>query len=960
MKSKYLFFAMAAATMAACSNEDFVQNSSSIGSDNLGKLIEAPVLGVGVSLGGETRAFGNDGWEWTPTTTTGGNGSAQVTAVESIGLCWTGVNNNKDGYAGPAKETGDMVYTNVKFDHVGWLYTGEKSPDLHCGELTNGEFHNWRELTPKAKYESSKWVATGAGVLDYQRGMFKSDNSTIYEGEYIVYFPYNDSFWNAPVTAEQERIMTLGLDASNHVANTYQLVSENAFNVGYKSSINGGDEACDFSTKILTSGVKFTLSGAAEIKEIVLLSKGQKAFITRQELSAKGLKKYANSQNYSFKSLAEIYLGDSEYTSSTLVVKTNNKSKNLLIEDGCEAQFYVPFLPNKDGIDELHVLFVNNDGKVAEVTKDSWKELEFNPSVFNAITLHFDGDKVYDTNNKLVGTFTDVNYAYDEESFIAAFNKARTNATNSTPAPRTIKLLDDITLTKQVDSYFTASTNYVLVNSDEDLNGEKNVLTLGGIEEKNVDYLFRNAEFDADIVNVPQGCCNKGKATLTLVDFTTTANTNLTLYGTELTLYNRNIKFNGDVYSKFEGIDEEDENHIDRVPQIKLVALNSNPNKVIAKANFINEGIMTIPVKTKFELDGGQLTNAETSVGEEEYRASITVAGNGNAGEDGVLLMTKEAKLTNEGDIYNKGNIDNNSQPGSFVNEDYATFTDYVGSTLSGYRILNNGENAEFICEVNSLVRYQNAINVNGIRPTTTLRFVYGDDANIGNGDFIKEYTLQPNKLDGIYVPYPYDKDKLMKFESAIDKTTKSSANKLILKAAFDSEGKVIATKIGNLTVKSGLIEINHSGLTIDGNYTVDGGNNTYIANDLKITGNMELKNVNKESEALTGNVKLAEDKELAVDGNINVTRVNELIFSNGSKVTAENMTVGANQKVTFEQNNVTKLGDPDDKTTGILTNEGSITIVNAVTGSNVAAEVWCNSRQGEGSYANNSYPQYY
>ena len=55
MKSKYLFFAMAAATMAACSNEDFVQNSSSIGSDNLGKLIEAPVLGVGVSLGGETR-----------------------------------------------------------------------------------------------------------------------------------------------------------------------------------------------------------------------------------------------------------------------------------------------------------------------------------------------------------------------------------------------------------------------------------------------------------------------------------------------------------------------------------------------------------------------------------------------------------------------------------------------------------------------------------------------------------------------------------------------------------------------------------------------------------------------------------------------------------------------------------------------------------------------------------------
>ncbi|WP_288179809.1 hypothetical protein, partial [Bacteroides sp. CAG:633] len=417
-----------------------------------------------------------------------------------------------------------------------------------------------------------------------------------------------------------------------------------------------------------------------------------------------------------------------------------------------------------------------------------------------------------------------------------------------------------------------------------------------------------------------------------------------------LNLYSQNVKLYGDVYSKFEPADEEEELHPDRVPEIQLIKNNSN-GTVVAKGEFLNEGKMDIALQTKFSLEGGQLTNGSADA---DYRASITVNGIGNVGEDGVLLMSKGATFTNHGDIYNKGNIDNDSEAGTFTNEADATFTDYVGSTLSGHRIINK-DNAEFICEVNSLVRYNNAIDLDGIRPTTILRFVYGKDANIGDGTFTTTYTLQPNKDNGIYVPY--NESKLMKFESAIDA---ENTNVLTINNAIDAENKAIETKIGDLTVKSGKINLNHNALIIDGNYTADGAANTQFNVGVKeITGNIILTKVNKVDGYSNGDVWLVAGKTLNVNGDIVVEDVAGTVsFQEGSNVKAANMTVKSSQKVTFEKNNVTALGEKG--INGVLTNWGEITIVNAVTGSDVAAKVWCNQRVGKGTYVNNSYPQYW
>lgn len=950
MKGKYLFLAMATATMVACTNDDFTQDTPSIGHDNLGELIKTPILGVNVESNADTKAFDGRGFLWRPVTDENGN----VTSTENIGLCWTGVGTPE--YGGPTDVTGDKVYTNIKFDHVGWLYSGEKTPKLHCGVLENGEYHNWNKaLTPTATWNgtTSQWEpTTGGKTFDYKTGMFKSDNGTIYAGEYIVYFPYNDSFWNAPVTAEQNRILTLNLKDNMgvyEVADGSQLMSENSFNVGYVAAIKGGDEACAFSTKMLTSGINFKLNGMASVKEIVLLSKGEKAFITKMALSASKIKECIAKGELT----NEIYMTDYQgnESASTLVVKTHDATGNCLNVNGTEAQFYVPFLPNT--FEDMRVLVVRNDGDVAEISLTALKNVTFNANEPKGLTLYFDGNKVYkgtSTSGEQVAEFKDVNYAYDEESFIDAFTKARTNANDEKIAPRTVQLLDNITLTKQVqDQYYKTSTHPVMINSDEDLNGEKNLLTLGGIENGNVNYMFRNVEFDANIENEPQGCCNKGKASLTLIDVTTAEGTELNLYGTKLNLYSQNVVFNGDVYSKFEPTDEEGELHPDRVPEIELI--NNNSNKVVARGTFLNEGKMNIALKTKFSLEGGQLTNGSADA---DYRASITVNGKGNVGEDGVLLMSKGATFTNHGDIYNKGNIDNDSEAGTFTNEADATFTDYVGSTLSGHRIINK-ENAEFICEVNSLVRYNNAIDLKGIRPTTILRFVYGKDANIGNGTFTTTYTLQPNKDNGIYVPY--NESKLMKFESAIDA---ENTNVLTINNAIDAENKAIETKIGDLTVKSGKINLNHNALIIDGNYTADGAANTqFNVGVQEITGNIILTKVNKVNGYSNGDVWLVAGKTLNVNGDIVVEDVAGTVsFQEGSNVKAANMTVKSSQKVTFEKNNVTALGEKG--INGVLTNWGEITIVNAVTGSDVAAKVWCNQRVGKGTYVNNSYPQYW
>lgn len=928
MKTKNLLFAAGLPiVLAACTNDEFTQNAS-IGEDKLGKLIETPMLGVDVT-DANTKAYVNGSWQWLPTMGTDEN-AGQVVDVDRIGLCWTGVNNGSD-YAGPLTETGDMVYTNVKFEQVGWLYEGEDAPTMHCGILENGEYHNYvSELTPDAKWndQTLKWEAKKAGEsLNYGRAMFKSGNGTIYEGEYIVYFPYNSSFWNAPVTAKQERIMEFDVNNDGKVKDSYQMVSKNAFNVGYVKSIKGGDEACMFGTNMLTSGIEFQIKGEGSIKEIVLWSKGEEAFKISQAISAKKVKEAILSGNGLSNT---VYMDNAQIneTSSTLVARVSGEDA-MKIEETVSS-VYVPFLPTS--FTDLHALVVAKDGTVANVTIG---EVDFEARDFRPMLLKLgtdsEGTYVERESTKDKYYFTAENYAYDEPSFVAAYNEALGNAKDEKIEPRTVTLLDNITLTRQEVGAYNEESDYPVIIKSEPEDDVINTLTLSHTEKGNgVDYTFRTTDFNVNVVTNPQGCCNNGLVNLTLRESTTGEGTNMTIYGGKLTLC-ENINLRGNIYSKFEPVDEEGEEHPERVPEINIVE-NSGGNAVVnAYAEFLNEGKMTIKTKQEFNLVGANMTN----------KGDIDVKGNGNSGENAKINMDEGSVLTNNGDIYNMGDIDNDH--GDFTNQTGATFTDYVGSSLSGDRIVNEG--GDFISEVNSVVRYNQAIDLNGVRPTTILRFVYGTEKNIGKGDFTTTYTLTPNNGDGIYVPY--GGETLMKFESAIE-----DGNTLNL----NNDAEKTAVEIVDFTVKSGMITINHVALTVNGDYKTDGACNTWMPEGLTVTGDMNLAKATKGTNNSNAVVQLKSGKELTIGGDLIVTNVEGgVIFEKGSKVEAANLIVAEEQHVEFQANVVAHF---DKEGEGVINNNGTIDITNTVSGSDSPAIVWCNSRDGDGEYPNGK-PQY-
>lgn len=985
MKTRYLLFAATASlVLAGCSDEQYLDQANVGYQDGIGTLIETPMLGVGLETEAATRAYDDKGnWTWIPEVTNG-----QVTAVDAIGLCWTGVNNNaENGYPGPLATTGENVYSNYKFEHAGWMYAGETDAKYHCGVLNNGAYHGYfQNLEPQATYANNTWTASESGKeLDFATGIFKGTSGTIYSGEYIIYSPYNASFWNAPVTAMQDREMTLTLTDQQKVQDKVELMTKYGFTVGYAEDIAGGDAANKFKTQMLSSGLHFYLSTATEktIKEIVLWTKGQNGFILKQQLSAAKIKETLAKEGLT----TDIYLNAGEAVSS-IVVKLGENGLKFSSTDTQPAEFYIPFLPYTEAYEDLRILLIDNEGKTAVLQKENVGP--FAAGHPSKLTLAINADGVLNQVNsdgsvKVAGTaFSAVNYAYDNDSFWRAYGKAFLAGANATEEARTVSLLDDVTLTDNAsNAYYINATNKcghagVIIKAAD---GETAKLTLGSDENTkfnrnlpdaadntkviNYVYGFEKTIFGVDVETVPWGCCNEGKISVSLGDCSTLDKTNFTINGGTAQLGGK-IEFAGNFYSLFEPVDAEGESHIDQLARLPQVLLNRRPNEVTtvtAKGEFVNAGLLQVKMAdtgvqtTILKLVGGQLTNLVTTQGEgaaaKTHRGLIEVQGNGELGKDGSILMEgNTASLTNYGDITNRGNIDNNAVAGSFVNKAAATFTDYVGSSLSGYRIVNEDATSEYICEVNSLVRYANAIDLEGIRPTTTVRFVYGKNVNIEPGDFTLKYTLKPNKNGGIYVPYAKEENQLVKFESAID-----AGNTLVLQHATDDseEANPIATTIGDFTVRSSMITIEHEALTIDGDYnTIENAQNTFLKVGLaRVTGDMNF-------DALSSNARLNNDMTLTVDGDINVNGIQGTLFFNpGSTVYAKNMTVASNQKVTFDKNNVTYIGVKTDASTGTLTNNGAITIVNAVSGSDVAAKVWCNHRAGNGTYTNSS-PQYY
>lgn len=899
MKAKYVISALVLPLMiGACTNEEFITDNGNQTLDgNKIKLSKNFTLVGKKAEGASTRSAmlpwgGSNVLAWVPA-------AADATEIldnskwDQIGLAWLN------------ETPGDKVYTNYRFQHYGWLNVDETAVKLDkCNEnkILNGVYFTG-ETTQTDQFK--KWDGTSetqvgdfysggynfteseftAANVNPANGLFKTDNSTIFSGNYIVYYPFNSDLKDIGyLTAKSKKEFAnkntaAATEGVSYSGDYMSLLAPELFMCG-RTSITGGMQASDFNMGTVSGMIAVKVlntSGASvpNISSVVLYAQGN-GFITSAQLDASKIVSRESAQLGS-----ELYVAGADQEISNTLIST--ASAAVTLSNNEYAVFGFAALPAT--ATKVVAVIQDNTGKTF-ATQVS--DITVAPNKWSSI--------IVDVNAALSDKTL---YAYDQTSLTNAITLA---GSATLDAPATINVLGKVEVTTStiIPDYTTitgAAEGDMLVVANNKAVG----VTLSTTDPTSI--------IDCDVEVQGVGCCgyNPGKL---VMNGTLNANKTISNYGS--------IEF-GDGSSVLN-------------PVVKGTIKN------LIDPNDEGDTPSTITVKkmTKVDLYGEISIAALTQL-------SVATAGSGSTGEDGTLDIYSTGKLVNNGDVTIEGNV---GTQGVFENN--ATVTEKVSAQITGKGVTAQAENAQYICEVNSDVRYKAAINNNpitGIRPTTLVRFV---DKNTAAN---QTYVLEPNSGDAI----KNVKGNIINFESKLSAGYKLTLNG---KAKTSPASEDIETTIGNLTLTGGGLDIAHKALTVNNlgvNHPTSAATaDVVITENVTINGNMNILNFN----GTANGIKIA--KGVNVKGNVVVTNTNNqnVIFADGTTSTIDgNATVLADGKMKFEKNSVSTI-----KGTNGFTNDGVVDITpqTAVSGGDVAALVICRSFTNFGDktkWVNGSYP---
>jgi len=754
MKVKHLFYATACLmALAACNNEEFPTSESSF--DGKGELVQLNGAAIALTKGeAQTRAIDADGkFQWMPSGTLG-----QDEIPEKIGLCWTGVNNVNPDKA-PATATGSMVYTNYEFVQAGWLYEGEKAPQLNpCTpyNVKNGEYNTAANIgsdgtTADCTTDPTTYKATAADkTLSLKTGFFNTKNTAIYSGEYIVYYPYNEEFFDSPIVASAPRAVELAPDATNKFA----AVSEYGFNVGYAGDFQGGQLSDAFVTNTLSGaayiGIKNTGTTDVKLNQVILYAAGANDnFVIRQELDAKAIKA---ANNVAANVGTNFYLGQPKETSKTIVT-TYSSVKTLTASTADPSYVVLPVLPAT--ISDLKILLVDENSKVAIVDcgKQEIKALASGDySVKKLVDLkdvEFKTDYIVTDAASLASVLTAVSALQD------------VSETN----PIKVQVIGDVTLNATTTigdadfyKFVTFEGGKIIVPADKTLT------------------IAKGTTVNTDIDVMDKGCC--GTADGKLIAETATL---------------------GGVINNRGDIEVGDGSAANLVVMNDATLNNLKGTETIRGAKTEYEGSILVKAKTTLTLNG---TSSILNEG------TMMTKGTGKSAEDGTITLPQgsTATIDNQNSIVNGGNINILSSANGLKNSTTTSeFVDKVGSQLTGYG-MNSDNQGEFICEVDAQNRYETALKSN-IRPTTIVRFVdvaqdktdsnnnvtgeymigNGDIKNVATGDFVSFEIAAETQNDEIKFIKFADTDAVSTIKSLTVTSAKSVDISKLLKVNEDA-----------------------------------------------------------------------------------------------------------------------------------------------------------------------------
>lgn len=825
---------------AACTNDEFESNSMSQVQN--GELVTLPdnYLLAGV-MGGDaaTRSiYEETAFAWLPF-----DGK-----TDEIGLCWRG---------GEYTSNGSVVYTNYKFTHYGWLGKDEVKPDFDCdGKLLNGQKFTDLSSNQDALLAGT-WAVAGASEypnlkVDAKNGLFNTNNSTIFKGDYIVYYPYNDKFaevGNIPATAPANIKRDIyGLTDKNY---TKELAKE-VFVAGIMNGVDGGQQNGVFSTNFVSGGIvvkiKNTGSGDLNIHKVILLA--DNGFATEVKLDAakiaagaKGAALYAEEPSEFANTLvAEFYDSSKSYAQADLNIKPSETQR---------VAFAVLPTTTSTALKNAKVLLVNKQGNSYLVESNLQKLVSL-----------AEGWNVIEVSAK-PANFERVAYAYDTESLIQELIKH--NPGQAVGKGQTINVLNKITL----DPEYSFKMNYgndtegKLVNKFKETErsiyiGEDLTLTGKGsiVVPANLQLVFKSVgtedkpvtvKFDVPVITENKGCCGDYNGTIVFrtasmkygkYEFSKIQNEGTIYLGSDLNgavnitvdeLVNNGGLVNAYGVNKANAekssqvtISKLTNTYVERDTETDAEKVNNGRVNIVAKfwdpATEQKEAAVETQTKC-MNVTIGELTNnkdAYVLVGKRTY-LDVTGSSN-NAGKikvetASVTGNTEDGQMHIAGSISNTGLIENYgviNNEGRLANADEnGEIVDHVGCQFGGNRI--TAEPGEYICDVEDKnvaeegdrVGYAMGENM----PTTTIRF-------IGNGKTDNETDQQY-----VYNLAGYKSDNVLRYNFII-----AAESKVVLKGVDKSSKAVPVTIAGTLDVnKDSNLELSQIKLTVNEDVTVNG-----------------------------------------------------------------------------------------------------------------------------------------
>lgn len=837
MRTKYLLTALAIpALFAACADDEFA-TSSSKGEMANGQLIELEKdFAIGLVRGEEAttkttwhyEGTGNILYSWLPTFTT--EGSKTTATPENIGFAWRG-------------ETGDAkVRTNYKFTLDGFLKKGETAPSTKiCNDevlVLNGYTLNkddkgalsvesdgsvklnvYDEATQKMvtsanpAYTVKEGMVSGiAGVSKIEdalnsgklgendpyvrNGIFTTSNSTIFKGDYIVYFPYDPTFAEVDyLPATSPVAFTQDDKNDNRVAH----LAGKTFGYGTATISKGGSMAESFTTRNLSSIVDFKIKAEEErnIQKIIFVDEGEnaKGFVKKVGLDA--AKIAAGNTG------ADLYVGEAEYEPTVVLTlhSTEGEGTAYATVGTTAKEFTIAVLPTT--LVKPVVYLMNEKGLCLRKELDATKKLVAGSGLQYSITIgkneKFDQALAVDTK-----TLFDLLNEYGRETDAATINVLG-NITldgeamidhdgNSSTAEVALKSLSLMGKSED-NTNFGRSTAWI--NNNVTVNGTGTITIPADLKILVKVVNGKTLTINNPVVVEGKGCCGTNPGMLMLM----TANSNASRTSEGNVVFNGAVENYGDLYlgnttwvkttqekqavsvtfneTLLNGEDKENET------AGVVYCLGLNGTAVNMKGDVTNEGTINVISKTydletltlvspaaneyqiqsvkvgadKMTNKGSILVGAYTKLsvaGDVANSGDITVntANTKKDSEDGELYIASTGAITNTGLVENYGVINNE---GSLRNNDAddAVIVDHVGCQFGGSKA--QAIPGEYICDVEDEDvetegdRLEYAMGEN--MPTTTIRFVGNAGTkkqNASAADEVYTYNLGGYKTDNI------------------------------------------------------------------------------------------------------------------------------------------------------------------------------------------------------------------